>query len=148
MSIPAFISGYSLRIAWKDLEPSKNVYDFSVIDATVSQLQTRNLKLTLEIFASDVPEYVIKEADDVIQVRRIQAPAPWDKAALASWNKFLTALANHPVYDAVSKKSIPLNKHPTLTAIDAPIVGLHSLRDIKEVQRNTLIIIEKNSYLP
>jgi len=131
MVLPSFLSGYALRIAWKDLEPTKGEYDFALIKSTVSELQKRKLKMTLEIFASMVPDYVLAGADGTFKVRGGTAPLPWDPQAQARWKALLGALAQLPVWDSVANKEVALRDHPTLTAMDAPVVGLQCIRDIR-----------------
>lgn len=132
MQVPSFISGFALRIAWKDLEPTKGNYDFAVLKRTITYLQAHDMKLTLEIFASMPPDYVLAEAKSRIQVRKGQAPAPWDAGAMERWRAFFMALSAYPVRDAVAQKDVPLRDHPTLTAVDAPILGLQSVRDMRK----------------
>jgi len=131
MTIPSFISGYSLRIAWRDLETSKGVYDFSVIKNAIVYLQAHDLKMTLEIFSSMAPDYVLSAATSTIPVRRGRAPAPWDVGAQASWRAMLKALSDFQVWDASCQKQVPLRDHPALTAMDAPVVGLQAIRDVR-----------------
>jgi hypothetical protein len=131
MTIPSFISGYSLRIAWKDLESDKGVYDFSAIGDAIVYLQAHDLKMTLEIFSSMPPDYVLSAATSTIQVRKGRAPAPWDAGAQERWRALLKALSDFKVMDAESKKAVPLRDHPTLTAVDAPVVGLQAIRDVR-----------------
>lgn len=131
MVLPSYLSGFSLRIAWKDLEPTEGAYDFSAIKRTVEQLQKRDLKLTLEIFASVPPDYVLEKASGTFQVRKGKAPLPWDSVAQARWKAFLNALAVFPIIDTTVNHEVSLRDHPTLTAVDAAVVGLHAIRDIR-----------------
>lgn len=131
MALPPYLSGFSLRIAWKDLEPTEGAYDFSHIKRTIEQLQKRKLKLTLEIFASMPPDYVLERASGTFQVRKGKAPLPWDPVAQARWKAFLNALAVFPVMDATVNREVPLRDHPTLTALDAAVVGLQAIRDVR-----------------
>ncbi len=131
MKLPTFLSGFSLRIGWSDIEKSKGVYDFKAITEAISTLQSKNLKLTLSIFASVPPAYILTGASSTFNTNMGKAPTPWDPLAQAQWKAMLNALAKHQVWDAVSKRKVALSDHPTLTAINAPVVGLQSIRDIK-----------------
>jgi len=134
LKFPSFVSGYTLRLKWSDLEKSPGVYDFSRIEETIKYLQKSNLSLNLEIFSAFAPQYVIKNASATFPVKigRInsQAPMPWDKNALASWEKLLQTLSQYQIYNSKSNTKIALRDHPTLVSVDAPIVGMQGLRDM------------------
>jgi hypothetical protein len=131
--IPNFVSGYTLRIRWTDLESTQGTYNFEPIAATIANLQQRNLHLNLELLAAFAPEYVIHGATNTFVFsmgnRSASAPLPWDSYALSRWATLMRALAAYPIYDAISKTKVPLCKHPTLVSIEAPIVGLQGIRD-------------------
>ena len=135
-TFPSFVSGYTLRVKWSDLEKAQGVYDFSVIGDTVAYLQAKNLKMNLEVFAFSAPDYVVKGAKsgtfavNAAGGGTMQAPVPWDLNAQNRWKAFLSAMANYKVNDTASKRVVALNQHPTLVSVDAPIVGLQGLRDL------------------
>ncbi len=123
-----FITGYSLRFNWLDFETSKGVYDFTVIDQAIEELQALNQKLTLELLLFNTPEHVLDEANETWGQPN-EKPVPWDENALDSWKEMVSALANHEV--ALSNGTmVPLSQHPTLETIDAPIMGLGGIRDL------------------
>src|SRR5215216_463322 len=45
-----FVSGYTLRLFWSDLEPLPDQYSFSVIDSAIQTLAASGRGLNLEIF--------------------------------------------------------------------------------------------------
>jgi len=130
MKLPTFLSGFTLRLAWKDIETTKGIYNFALIDSTVTYLQAHNLKLTLDVFASMPPSYVVKGASSTFTNAYGTAPTPWDTFAQTRWQALLTALSNYQVLDASVQRKVALRDHPTLTAINAPVVGLQSIRDV------------------
>ena len=56
-----FVDGFVMRIDWADVEPQRDVYDFSAIDAVVRRLDTLGQGLTLDVFRMAVPDYVLAE---------------------------------------------------------------------------------------
>jgi hypothetical protein len=136
--VPGYVSGYTLRLRWSDLEPSQGNYNFETIAATIANLQKQGLHLNLELFAGLPPDYVIRGASNtfVFSMGRgsSAAPLPWDRFALSRWEALMKALAEYPIYDSNSKTKLAFCKHPTLTSIEAPVVGLQGIRD----QRNSV----------
>lgn len=136
-----FVSGYTLRVPWGDLESWNATtqapqYDFSRIDTTIEELRARGKRMTLEIFVSKVPDYVLAlpgvatwtnphPTQGGVQV------VPWDAKALLAYQAMIQALANH----TVAGTSWRLAEHPTLESLDSPIVGLQGLRELS----NTLV---------
>jgi len=130
MTLPAFLSGFTLRVAWSDLETASGAYNFALIGSTITYLQAHNLKLTLDIFASMPPSYVVKGASSTFTNAYGTAPTPWDPFAQARWQALLTAVSNYQVLDSSTQRNVALRDHPTLTAVNAPVVGLQSVRDV------------------
>jgi hypothetical protein len=134
-----FVSGYTLRVPWADLETWDGAanaprYDFSRIDATLEDLRARGKRMTLEIFIAKVPDYVLALPGTVtwnnphptqggVQV------VPWDNNALAAYAAMIRQLADH----IVAGTSWTVAEHPTLESVDASIVGLQGLRDLSGV---------------
>jgi hypothetical protein len=44
-----FVSGYTLRLLWKDVNPSAGVYNFNVIDQAIAQIAPLGQRLNLEV---------------------------------------------------------------------------------------------------
>lgn len=136
-----FVSGYSLRVPWQDLESWNAAtqapeYDFSRIDSTLEELRARGKRMTLEIFIQKAPEYVLAlpgvatwtnphPTQGGVQV------VPWDATALAAYQAMIRNLANHLVAGTTWRVA----DHPTLQSVDASIVGLQGLRELS----NTLV---------
>ena len=54
---PNFL-GAQARYQWKDLEPRKGVYDFSIIENQLNYLQAHNKRLIIEVRLNEVPTYL------------------------------------------------------------------------------------------
>ena len=134
-----FVSGYTLRVPWADLEMWDDAtqtprYDFSRIDATLEDLRARGKRMTLEIFIAKAPDHVLALPGTVtwnnphptqggVQV------VPWDANALAAYAAMIRRLADH----VVAGTSWTVAEHPTLESVDASIVGLQGLRELSGV---------------
>jgi len=134
-----FVDGFTVRVRWDQLETSQGVYNFSLISNAIAQLQPAGKKLTVEVFVTNPPAYVVSGASEtwnvVIGGTSTPNPVPWDTFALNAWHNFMQALANFTVADSSQGGALVLLKqHPTFAQVDAPIVGIQSIRD----QSNTL----------
>lgn len=137
-----FIDGFVWRMHWKsfDTGTTGSNYNFTAFNDAISKLQAlsnnqnNRMKLTLALFAQEVPAYVLASAAETYTAvgvggTSVTAPAPWDANALAHYRSFIHAMAEYKVYDAVSKTYIALRDHPALGQVDAPILGMQSYRD-------------------
>lgn len=136
-----FVSGYTLRVPWADIESWNATtqapqYDFSRVDTTLKDLRARGKRMTLEIFITKVPDYVLglpgvttwtnpHPTQGGVQV------VPWDTTALLAYRAMIQALANHQVAGTTWRVA----DHPVLESVDASIVGLQGLRELS----NTLV---------
>src|SRR5438128_1589698 len=50
-----FVSGFTLRVNWNDLEPTPGQYNFGVIDSAIQTLAPLGQGLSLELMLSDEP---------------------------------------------------------------------------------------------
>ncbi|NOR28882.1 MAG: hypothetical protein GQ540_10200 [Lutibacter sp.] len=122
-----FVSGFTLRINWGELEPSQGNYNYTTIDDAIAKLQDINQKLTLEVLVFNTPQYVLDSASETWNFSS-GSPVPWDAFGLEAWGNAAEALANHQVALA-DGTMIPLSEHPTLESVDAPVMGLSGIRD-------------------
>lgn len=136
-----FVSGYTLRVPWADIESWNATtqapqYDFSRVDTTLKDLRARGKRMTLEIFITKVPDYVLglpgvttwtnpHPTQGGVQV------VPWDTTSLLAYRAMIQALANHQVAGTTWRVA----DHPVLESVDASIVGLQGLRELS----NTLV---------
>lgn len=136
-----FVSGYTLRVPWTDIETWNEAaqapqYDFTRMDSTLEELRSRGKKMTLEIFITKAPSYLLEPPGigtwtNPHPTQGGIQPLPWDVRALAAYQAMIQHLADHQV----SGTSWRIADHPALESVDAPIVGLQGLRDLS----NTLI---------
>ncbi len=125
-----FVSGYTLRVFWSDIETSQGVYDFSVINAAIDRLAPLNQGLSLEIFMGDEPQYVRDgAAATYLDHRGNVNPVPWDSFALERHAALYAALGSHAVESSGSVHA--LRDDPTLRSIDTAPAGLNfGVRDL------------------
>lgn len=130
----SFVDGWVTRLGWDEIETAQGVYDFTNIDVTVAALQSSGKKLTLDIFATAVPAYILNQPGVSAYVAAtaggpVLTAVPWDATALARWDAFCQALSAHLVLDSKSGSMIALRDHPVLAHVRSEIVGLGGVRD-------------------
>jgi hypothetical protein len=125
-----FVSGYTLRLFWSDIETSQGVYDFSVIDNAIEILAPLNQGLSLEIFTGEEPQYIRDGASTTyLDHRGGVNPVPWDAFAQERHAALYAALGNHVVQSAGPAHA--LRDDSTLRSIDAAPAGLNfGVRDL------------------
>lgn len=127
-----YLSGYTLRVRWNQIQTGAATYDWALIDQVLQETQARRQRVTLEIFARDLPAHVLADLseDTWADARGFVTCVPWDANALAYWQAFVAVLAAHSTPLASGAGSVALADHPALETIDAPLVGAQSVRDI------------------
>jgi dienelactone hydrolase len=135
-----FVDGFTLRVGWDHLETTPGAYNFSLISSAIAQLQPLGKKLTVEIFSTSPPAYVVAGAGETWNFSTgsttVQNPVPWDSFAQNAWRNFMQALANFSVADSAQGGAlVALSQHPTLAQMDAPVVGLQGIRDLSNTLR-------------
>jgi hypothetical protein len=125
-----FVSGFTMRVFWSDLEASQGQYNFSVIDAAIQTLAATGRGLNLEIFTGEEPAYVLSGASATyVDHRGGTNVVPWDSFAQQRHTALFAALASHVV--TVGGNSHPLSQDATLRSLDTAPVGLNfGVRDI------------------
>lgn len=137
------IDGYVWRISWDELDTgiTAPTYHLDALDSAVSALQAlsnnqdNRMKLSLGMYALEVPTYVLNSAAETYtallfgNTGTAETAVPWDVSSQTYFRNFVQAMANHPVYDAVSKTYIPFRDHPALGQVVAPIIGMQWYRD-------------------
>ncbi len=131
-----FVSGFTMRVFWSDLETSQGQYNFSVIDSAIQTLAATGRGLNLEIFTGEEPAYVLSGASATyIDHRGGTNPVPWDTFAQQRHAALFAALASHTV--TVAGNPHPLNQDSTLRSIDTAPAGLNfGVRDLNSGIRN------------
>jgi hypothetical protein len=125
-----FVSGYTLRLFWNDLETAPGVYNFNVINDAINLLAPLNQGLSLEIFTGEEPQYVLDGAAAKYTDHRGGVnPVPWDAFAQSRHAALYSALGDYVV--AAGGSTHALRDDPTLRSIDAAPVGLNfGVRDL------------------
>lgn len=127
----SYLSGYTIRAKWNTLNPSAGVYNFSIFAEALQAAQTRGQKVTIEIFARNLPTFVSSNLanDPWTDHRGFVSCAPWDANVKAAWETFIEALASEVVPTADGGTS-SIAEHPALETVDASIIGIQSVRDL------------------
>jgi hypothetical protein len=125
-----FVSGYTLRLFWHDLEPVQGQYEFGVIDEAIQKLTAIGQGLNLEIFTNAEPAYLMDGVSATYVDHRDGINAvPWDPFAQQRHAALFSALGSHVVQGAGAPH--PLSQNPTLKSIDVTPVGLnYGVRDL------------------
>jgi hypothetical protein len=131
-----FVSGFTLRLFWHDLEPTQGQYNFSVIDAAIQRVSALGQSLDIEIFTNNEPAYVLDGASATyVDHRGGTNPVPWDPLAQARHAALYAALGSHVVQGAGAPH--PLSLDPTLKSIDVAPAGLNfGVRDLNDGIQN------------
>ena len=131
-----FVSGYTLRVFWSDLETSQGTYDFRVIEEAIRRTRAVGQRLNLEVLPA-LPSYVVSGASATyVDHRNVTTPVPRDPFAQSRFTALHAALASYVVDDGANAPH-PLNQDPTLVAVDATPVGLnYGVRDLNNGIRN------------
>jgi hypothetical protein len=101
-----FVTGYSIRVSWKQLEPVKGQYNWQPIDDIINLAKKNGKYITLRILAGilspnwviesmSIPklEFVNRNRNKEGYGRTVHQPAPWDTNYLNTYYLFLEALA-------------------------------------------------------
>jgi len=130
-----FVSGFTLRVLWKDIEAAPDVYNFGVIDEAIRRTQANGQHLNLEVLNS-YPQYVVDGASSTyVSSGGSVTPVPWDAFGQSRYAALQTALSTHVVNDGTGA-NLALNQHPTVRSVDAAGFGLNGgVRDINNAIR-------------
>jgi len=93
------IHGAQITYSWRSLEPSKDLYDFSIIENDLVFLQSKGKKLFIQLqdltFDSryyGVPDYIIADSGIVRSTYSGWIPKRWDSAVSCRFHSLLNAL--------------------------------------------------------
>lgn len=125
-----FVSGFTLRVFWHDLEPTLGQYDFDVIDEAITRVAALGQSLDVEIFTNNEPTYVLNAASATyVDHRGGVNVVPWDPFVQARHAALYAALGAHVVLGA--GPAHPLRLDATLKSIDVTPAGLNfGVRDL------------------
>jgi hypothetical protein len=100
LNIPYIIGGHVV-VQWKEVEPSKGVYDFSLITAKVDRLKAMGKLSTLQINGNRKPDYLFDEVPWVEEKLSMQIDDPkgtlmyWHPAHIDAYKNLLKALGEY-----------------------------------------------------
>lgn len=117
-----YIDGMTAYFSWKDLQPGKSEYDFTVINKLKTVAERNGKILNIGIYpGSHTPEWVYSEIEKTFTWGRVlkedqarfrgrtqiqTSPYPWDKRYLKYWKKFIEKIiheyANSPSVGYIS----------------------------------------------
>lgn len=137
-----FVTGYTYRKGWYDFEPSKDNYDFSALDSTLSQLNAMGKKMSLDMLSTDKTEasYVADQPGVTTWVytdqnprapgygQPVKKPVPWDPFVQSRFALFMQQLANHQT-PSPSGGTVAFRDNPALVQLVVIIPGLGSIRE-------------------
>jgi hypothetical protein len=137
-----FVTGYTYRKGWYDFEPSKDHYDFSGLDSTLSELNAMGKKLSLDMLSSDKtePGYLADQPGVTTWVytdqnpraqgygQPVKKPVPWDPYVQSRSGLFMQQLANHQT-PSPSGGTVAFRDNPALVQLVVIIPGLGSIRE-------------------
>jgi hypothetical protein len=131
-----FVAGFTLRLFWNDLEPAQGQYDFGVINEAIKRLTPLGQSLSIEIFTTQEPAYVLAAASATYTDHRGGInPVPWDAFAQERHAALFAALGDYIVTDVGAPHS--LRHDPTLKSIDTAPAGLNfGVRDLNDGIQN------------
>jgi hypothetical protein len=131
-----FVSGFTLRVFWSDLEPAQGQYDFGVINEAIMRLSAIDQSLSIEIFTTQEPAYVMEGASATyVDHRGGVNPVPWDAFAQERHAALFAALGEFVVTGTGAPHVLSID--PALKSIDTAPAGLNfGVRDLNNGIRN------------
>jgi dienelactone hydrolase len=129
-----FVSGFTLRLAWRDIDDGRGGYRFDVIDDALRRTAAIGQRINLEILPLPPASVVAAAEETYVDERGETTPVPWEPALRRAHERFLNALASHvPPGTATT-----LASSPGLAAIDNSVPGFsQGLRDINRRLRDS-----------
>lgn len=92
-----WVDGVLVRIAWHDLQPAPNVFDWTLLDGQVAAANQAGKKIALAIMnGPKTPSWVYASGAVAFaysfQGNPVTMPIPWDAVYLSAWTQFVTQL--------------------------------------------------------
>lgn len=93
-----YVKGILVRVAWKDIETSDNVYNWSLIDNQIAAAQSFDKKISLAVGGGpNSPSWLYSLGAQSISYTvpfSGTIPIPWDATFLSKWTEFIAVLGN------------------------------------------------------
>lgn len=130
----SYVNGILVRVAWKDIETSDNVYNWSLIDNQITAAQSYGKKISLAVGGGlNSPSWLYPLGVQSISYTvpfSGTIPIPWDTIFLTKWTDFITELGNRYANDTTIQlvymtnsstngfeMQLPFNPTPTYASI-------------------------------
>ncbi|MGX1024426.1 T9SS type A sorting domain-containing protein [Psychroflexus sp. MBR-150] len=98
-----YVKGILVRVVWKDIETSDNVYNWSLIDNQITAAQSYGKKISLAVGGGlNSPSWLYSLGVQSISFTvpfNGTIPIPWDTTFLAKWTEFIAELGNRYAND-------------------------------------------------
>jgi dienelactone hydrolase len=129
-----FVSGFTLRVFWRDIDDGHGAYRFSVIDEALRRTAAVGQRINLEILPRPPASVVAFAAQTYVDARGERTPVPWDPALRQAHERMMAALAAH----VVPHTGMRLSDTPGIAAIDNSVPGFsQGVRDIDRRLRDS-----------
>jgi hypothetical protein len=91
------VTGLSLRVPWKKIEPQKGIYDWRYLDRNIRKAHRHGKKIMIRVWAGKfTPDWVYAEGANryyfTDKDKTISMPLPWDEVYLTEWVQFISKL--------------------------------------------------------
>lgn len=130
----SYVNGILVRVVWKDIETSDNLYNWSLIDNQITAAQSYGKKISLAVGGGlNSPSWLYPLGVQSISYTvpfSGTIPIPWDTIFLTKWTDFITELGNRYANDTTIQliymtnsstngfeMQLPFNPTPTYTSI-------------------------------
>jgi hypothetical protein len=119
------VDGALVRVGWDKIETSDNVFNFTTLCNKITTAHSVGKKVSLVNYAN-VPAWLVNTLPSdqtwTSPLFGLQ-PLPWNATALSQMRDFANAEA------AFVCGGYPLKSHPAILQVDAPILGMQSIRN-------------------
>ena len=130
----SYVKGILVRVTWKDIETSDNVYNWALIDNQITAAQSYGKKISLAVGGGlNSPGWLYSLGVQSISYTvpfSGTIPIPWDATFLTKWTEFITELGNRYANDTTIQlvymtnsstngfeMQLPFNPTPSYTSI-------------------------------
>jgi len=130
----SYVKGILVRVMWKDIETSDNVYNWSLIDNQITAAQSYGKKISLAVGGGlNSPSWLYPLGVQSISYTipfSGTIPIPWDTTFLTKWTDFIADLGNRYDNDTIIQliymtnsstngfeMQLPFNPTPSYTSI-------------------------------
>lgn len=153
----SYVNGILVRVVWKDLEPSDDVYNWSLIDDQIAAAQSYDKKISLGVGGGpNSPTWLYDLGADTLSYDfpfSGTIPIPWDTVFLTQWTALIAEIGNRYQNDTTIQlvyitntsgngfeMQLPFNPTPTYASI--------GYTDQKVIDSWKYVIDTFNTYFP